>query len=64
MIYGRKQKQLSNNVNWDYVGCFYPDGNIDENHQFLFNHNQIERVYFIGYQDDEELEFHNILKTL
>lgn len=24
---------------------------------YLFNHDQIERVYFVGFQDEEELEF-------
>ncbi|MDR1002734.1 MAG: DUF4176 domain-containing protein [Oscillospiraceae bacterium] len=57
MIYGRLQRQVSNEAVWDYIGCLYPEGNISEEYTFLFNHGQIDTVYFIGFQDGEELEF-------
>ncbi|MDQ0885072.1 hypothetical protein QFZ81_000160 [Paenibacillus sp. V4I9] len=57
MIYGRKQQQITTNQVWDYTGCLYPEGNINEEYMYLFNHSQIEKIYFIGFQDEEELEF-------
>ena len=57
MIYGRKQKQKSNGEEWDYIGCLYPEGNIDETYMYLFNHENIEKVFFVGFQDEDEFEF-------
>ena len=57
MIYGRKQKAVETGKEWDYIGCLYPEGNLNEKYMYLFNNEQIEQVYFIGFQDIEELEF-------
>lgn len=57
LIYGRKQIQVGTEVEWDYISCLFPEGNINEEYTYLFNHDQIERVYFLGLQDDEELSF-------
>lgn len=59
MVYGRKQIQVGTDTEWDYIGCLYPEGNINENYMYLFNHDQIHKVYFIGYQDAEEEAFLN-----
>ncbi|MGV2939658.1 DUF4176 domain-containing protein [Mesobacillus sp. LC4] len=57
MIYGRKQKELNSDKVWDYIACLYPEGNLNEEYMYLFNHDQIEKVFFIGFQDEEEIEF-------
>ncbi|WCN36401.1 DUF4176 domain-containing protein [Aneurinibacillus uraniidurans] len=57
MIYGRIQKQADSEEIWDYIACLYPEGNIDPNQSYLFNHEQIETVFFTGYQDMEEVAF-------
>lgn len=57
MIYGRKQIQVGTQTEWDYIACLYPEGNINEDYMYLFNHNQIDKVYFMGYQDEEEFNF-------
>jgi hypothetical protein len=57
MIYGRKQIQVGTETEWDYIGCLYPEGNINEEYMYLFNHEQIDKVFFMGYQDEEENEF-------
>lgn len=59
MIYGRKQIQKETQKEWDYIGCLYPEGNINESYTYLFNHNHIEKVYFLGFQDEEEFAFVN-----
>lgn len=62
MIYGRKQIQVGTGKLWDYIVCLYPEGNINENYCYLFNHEDISKIYFIGYQDEEELNFQQTLK--
>lgn len=42
---------------YDYGGCLYPEGVIDPNEIYFFDHGSIERTYFIGFQDSEELRF-------
>jgi hypothetical protein len=63
MIYGRRQKAESDGVIWDYVACLYPEGNVSDEYTYLFNHEQIERVFFIGFQEDEEFQFNETLRT-
>ena len=41
---------------FDYMGCLYPEG--------VFNHNQIEKIYFVGYKDEEEKQFKEKLNKL
>lgn len=54
MIYGRKQIQKSTNELYDYVACLYPEGNISEEYNYLFNHEDIDEVIHRGYTDLEE----------
>lgn len=63
MIYGRMQKQVSDGTRWDYIACLYPEGNMNEQYMYLFNHNQIKQVYYIGYQDNDELEYQRMIKN-
>ena len=42
---------------YDYTGCLYPEGIITSKQMALFNHNQIDKIYFMGYQDEEEKIF-------
>jgi hypothetical protein len=61
MIIGRLQRQEITNKVWDYSGCLYPEGIIDPQNMYLFNNDSIDRLYFVGMQDAEELEFRRIL---
>lgn len=61
MIVGRVQRQLENDKIWDYSACLYPEGIINPNELFLFNNEDIDRLFFIGMQDSEELEYRNYL---
>ena len=49
---------------YDYSGCVYPEGYISSNQVCLFDHNQIEKVYFKGLVDDEETAFKAKLNSL
>ena len=59
MIYGRKQMHVETGEEWDYLACLYPEGNINEEFMYLFNHDQIDKVYYLGYEDEEEKRFVN-----
>ena len=57
MIVGVKQKQVDSDKVWDYSACLYPEGILDPDKLFLFDSEQIERLYFIGFQDAEGMAF-------
>lgn len=59
MIIGVLQKQIKEGeeIIWDYSGCFYPEGYMGPDKTFLFNSDQIETVYAVGYQDQEQFAF-------
>lgn len=61
MIVGRLQKQAGTDKVWDYSACFYPEGVLNPNELFLFDHDQIQIVFFLGFQDKEGLEFQKVL---
>lgn len=42
---------------WDYVGCPFPEGYLGPDKTYLFNREQIERIYAVGYQDEEQFAF-------
>lgn len=60
MIIGVLQQQIKDdgeNVIWDYSGCFYPEGYMGPDKCFLFNTDQIAKIYSVGYQDEEQFAF-------
>ena len=57
MITGLCQKKVGEETIYDYAGCLYPEGVMGPDKTFLFNGEQIERVYFIGYQDEQGLDY-------
>lgn len=42
---------------FDYSGCTYPEGFLSYNKVCVFDHNQIDNVYFTGFVDEEEKAF-------
>lgn len=58
MITGFCSYDLANKTKaYDYTGRLYPEGIITSKETALFNHNQIEKIYFLGYSDQEEKNF-------
>ena len=57
MIFGIGQTDIESGVSFDYIAVAYPEGNMGEGTQFLFNHDDIEEVYFRGMEDEERTEF-------
>ena len=61
MIYGRKQIHMGTNNLYDYVACLYPEGNLNEEYTYLFNHDQVQEILFTGYINDDEEKFLKVL---
>lgn len=57
MVFGVRQTDRSDKKEYDYIGVLYPEGNIGEQGQFLFNHENIEKVFFRGFEDEERTTF-------
>lgn len=46
---------------YDYAAFLHPEGYIDEEHLYLFNHEDVEEVLFIGYMNAEFQVFRGTL---
>lgn len=57
MIFGVKQKDMATDVEYDYIGVIYPEGNLGDGSQFFFNHENIAEVFFRGYENEERQKF-------
>jgi len=42
---------------FDYCGCVYPEGIISSDKNLLFDHENIDKIFYQGYVDDEYNEF-------
>lgn len=49
---------------YDYSGCLYPEGLISSNQTLLFNHDQIEKIFYLGLVDEEEKQFKQKLNEI
>ena len=47
---------------FDYGGCVYPEGMITSDQLFAFNHDQIAKVVYKGYETDNQKEISKVLK--
>ena len=58
MISGIKQSDVSGDgKEYDYLGVLYPEGHIGDQFQYLFNHEDISKIIFRGFEDDERETF-------
>ncbi len=57
MICGRIQAKVDDGTVYDYSACYYPEGIVAPDNMFFFNHDAIDTVFFIGFQDHEEIVF-------
>lgn len=58
MIFGIKQLATEKpDEEFDYIGVLYPEGNMGTQFQYLFNHADIEKVFFTGYETEERKQF-------
>ena len=47
---------------YDYSACSFPEGIIDDEETLVFNHEDIQKVFYLGYDDEETQEFMKLLK--
>ena len=52
-----EQKENGEKETWDYSGCIFPEGMLNSNQNYVFNHSQIEEIYYMGLVYEEEEEF-------
>ncbi len=69
MIYGVKQidgkpKLFGKQKEYDYICVIYPHGHLGEEHNYLVNHEDIDRILFRGYEDDEREKFLDELEKI
>ena len=57
MFIGHALLTATDEHEYDYIACLYPEGNISEDYMYLFNHEDIETVVYRGYSDAEEESF-------
>lgn len=64
VICSRIQTMAGSDVIYDYCACYYPEGIVSSSSMIFFNREDIAEVYFIGYEDQEELEYQEMLNEL
>ena len=57
MIVGYLQKTKEDDKVWDYAAVIYPNGFVSPNRMIVFDHIQVERTYYVGYMNLENIEF-------
>lgn len=58
MIIGYCQRSVENPGEiYDYVACLFPEGYISAEKNYLFNRDQIDKIYHVGYQTDGQFAF-------
>ena len=62
MICGRIQTDVATGITYDYSACYYPDGILNSKELFMFNNDNIQRLFFIFFQDGEELSFRQFIE--
>lgn len=57
MITGYAQKLQGEETVYDYVGCLWPEGYTAPDRNYVFNQDEIDTIFFIGYQTDGQQVF-------
>ena len=64
MIIGLLQVKAEDNQTYDYSAVLYPEGYLDPSETYLFNKNQISRVYYLGYVSQEQKQNNEKIEQL
>ncbi len=49
---------------YDYCGCTYPEGYVGSEATAVFDHDDIQHIYAIGFQDEVQFEFREKLEKI
>lgn len=60
--YGMKIAEQKDKI-YDYNACLYPEGTISSNKTLVFDHDQIETIFHIGYVDEDGKKFLETVKN-
>ena len=60
-VYDKNGKVEVENAIYDYGACVYPEGMITSDQMFAFNHEQIEKVCFMGYETEKQKNISKVL---
>ena len=60
-VYDKSGKIDNDGKIFDYGACFYPEGMVTSDQMFAFNHEQIEKVCYMGYESDKQKEISKVL---
>lgn len=59
MIIGRSQ--VCQDVQYDYSACLFPEGYLDKDTIYVFNNDDVDILYYVGMQNEEEFVFRKAL---
>lgn len=51
-------------MEWDYVACLYPEGNIGEDYNVFFQQEEVAEVLFVGCSSPYDQEMQAILSGM
>lgn len=63
MITGYSSKDPDSGTIFDYNSCIFPEGIMEEVYS-LFNHNQIEEIFYKGLENDESKDYANKIESM
>lgn len=61
MVCGRVQTDVATGKTYDYSACLYPEGMINSEEMYLFDNENIKTLFFVGFQDEEEIAFRKFI---
>lgn len=62
MITGYAITNDEDNKIYDYMGCLWPEGVISSDRNILFDHEKIEKIFAVGYSNEETKTFMDLMK--
>ena len=62
MIIGRIQQERSSGILYDYAAVLYPEGILDASELYMFQGEDIDRIYHVGLQEEEEFAFRSYME--
>lgn len=65
MIVGYQRKKAPDDGKvYDYCGCLYPEGFMTPSEAAVFDHSQIDRIIYMGFQNPIQAQFAERLRTV
>ena len=62
MIIGRIQEERASGILYDYAAVLYPEGMLDASELYMFQGEDIDRIYHVGLQEEEEFAFRSYME--